>query len=305
VALVGCTGETLPVSDVSQTSATLNAQASCDGTRGKPCYFQFTYKSSADAVTRYAKLHGPITNASSGMVRETIAGLTPGTTYEARFCGQGDNNVRKWACASPVSFTTAAAAPGTVPPPPATNTSPKVLAWALGHSDWWSKRWTQTNRLSVTKTVEQMQAQEPPIGSGPTGPRKATQGCDCSSFVRWAYAQAGIDVGTYTGNMWTAKGTKGFPLNMTDAAAVLPNGDRVARGAKPAGARTVEPPGGWRVGDLAFKGVTGIGAGIGHVAIYMGDGKIVQCSFKPGSNQGAPLDPPKVTGWMRYDSVSG
>jgi hypothetical protein len=58
--------------------------------------------------------------------------------------------------------------------------------------------------------------------------------CDCSMFVRWAMAQAGLDVGLTTSSQWTANG-------------VLPAGDTpqanrvVSRGVGPG-----PPPGGYR-----------------------------------------------------------
>lgn len=142
-----------------------------------------------------------------------------------------------------------------------------------------------------------MQTTEPPRGRGT--PSNVKQGCDCSSFIRWAVAQAGIDAGTYTGSLWTGDGKLG-PLKPTDTSVKLKTG-HAARGWGNL------PPGGYHPGDLIFYGVTNMTPGIGHVVLYMGDSKIVQCSGnKRGSNMGrSVISPGQPTGWVRYDRISG
>src|SRR5690606_19740131 len=87
--------------------------------------------------------------------------------------------------------------------------------------------------------------------------------CDCSMFTRWAFAQAGIDIGLTTVQQWPANGL--LPDSETAAA-----NQYVARGIG------ADPPdGGYQPADLIFFG-HGPG-GDGHVALYLGNGEIVQC----------------------------
>jgi cell wall-associated NlpC family hydrolase len=185
------------------------------------------------------------------------------------------------------------------PPEPvaSTNQSAKVLRWAYRHVSWWKGLYSMPHRLPTNVSVKTMQTTEPPRGRGT--PRNVKQGCDCSSFVRWAVAQAGIDVGTYTGSLWTGDGKIG-PLKPTNRSVKLSTG-HAARGWGNL------PPGGYHPGDLIFYGVTNMTPGIGHVALYMGQRKIVQCSgHRRGSNMGRSVTSPgEPTGWVRYDRVSG
>src|SRR5712691_11171185 len=68
-----------------------------------------------------------------------------------------------------------------------------VLAWAVAHVGRYSYNLGPPSDRGGT--VQQMQASEP---AGTT--------CDCSMYVRWAMAQAGIDVGLTTSTQWTANG---------------------------------------------------------------------------------------------------
>ena len=367
--LSACSGETLPVTNITATSADFNASASCDGTPGRPCFFGFEYTSAG--VTYRAPRHGPIGDTKGPVTfNEHVENLTPGTSYDVSLCGQGDDNVREWTCSNAVSFTTDAATAETDSPPyPETppdadepsapdvdvpsatdldepsagrddepsgsdgdwssgddtgappshsgNDSARVVGWAVRHVGWWAGRFSRRHPLPRTRDVAWMARHAPPRGRGPR--RRPRQGCDAASFVRWAYAQAGVDVGTNTARMWTANGMLGRN-DRTSASTDLPTG-RVSRGWGRAA-----PPGGWREGDLVFYGVERMlllnnrGRAIrdtrgskqyarrGHVAIYMGDGQIVQCSGpRSGSNRGRTLDSPtpRRTGWLRYDSVSG
>jgi hypothetical protein len=76
-------------------------------------------------------------------------------------------------------------------------------------------------------------------------PRGWREGCDCSSFARWAMAQAGADIGTHTGNIWTARGA--LPSKHNSGRAWTPFG-LVLRGYHRL------PPGGDRASDLIFYG---------------------------------------------------
>jgi cell wall-associated NlpC family hydrolase len=190
-----------------------------------------------------------------------------------------------------------------VPPPPAvpapaasSNQSAKVLKWAYRHVSWWAGLYSMPHRLPTSLSVKTMQTTEPPRGRGTSSHVK--QGCDCSSFVRWAVAQAGIDAGTYTGTLWTGNGKIG-PLKPTSRSVSLSTG-HAARGWGNL------PPGGYHPGDLIFYGVTNMTRGVGHVALYMGSSKIVQCSGGRGSNMGRSVTSPgSPTGWVRYDRISG
>ena len=160
----------------------------------------------------------------------------------------------------------------------------RVLRWARRHVAWWRGKYSMTYRLPTDKSIRYMRSHEPPRGG--------QQGCDCSSFVRWAMAQAGIATGTYTGNMWTANGR--MPFTTSNASASSPDG-RIVRG------HGHRPPGGFRRGDLVFWGVSGLDKDVGHVAIYSGRGRIVQCSGSLGSNAGKSVTyNSEPTGYVRY-----
>jgi cell wall-associated NlpC family hydrolase len=163
----------------------------------------------------------------------------------------------------------------------------KAIVWARNHVSWWAGKYSMTYRLPTDKTVRYMRTHQPPRGG--------KQGCDCSSFVRWAMAQAGIATGTYTGNLWTAMGR--MPFTTADAAAKSPDGT-IIRGY---GHR---PKGGFRVGDLVFWGVSGLDKDVGHVAICSGRGRIVQCSGSLGSNAGRSVTyNGEPTGFIRYRAL--
>jgi peptidoglycan DL-endopeptidase CwlO len=164
--------------------------------------------------------------------------------------------------------------------PGATGDALRVLAWAVAHVGWFTG-YSQGPTTDRGGSVAEMQSSEP---SGRT--------CDCSMFARWAMAQAGIDIGSTTVQQWPANGL----LPDTNTAASTPV---VARGVGPD-----PPPGGYKPADLIFFGH---GAGdAGHVALWLGNGLIVQCS---GSANGAEIRPlagyVAPTGWVRWRVVSG
>ena len=159
-------------------------------------------------------------------------------------------------------------------PPAHRGSAQAVLAWAVAHVG----RFTYNLGPPTDRggSVQDMQSREP---SGST--------CDCSMFARWAFAQAGIDIGLTTSTQWTANG-------------LLPSGDtsqataRVTRGVGPD-----PPPGGYQPADLIFFGVDD-GPG-GHVALWLGDGQIVQCSSSGGGSNIRPLAGYVApTGWVRW-----
>jgi len=159
--------------------------------------------------------------------------------------------------------------------PGATGGALRALAWAVAHVGRFDG-YSQGPSTDRGGSVVDMQSREPAGGT-----------CDCSMFARWAMAQAGVDVGSTTVQQWPANGL----LPDTETAAATPV---VARGVGPD-----PPPGGYRPADLIFFGH---GAGdAGHVALWLGDGLIVQCS---GSDNGAGIRPLAgylaPTGWVRW-----
>jgi cell wall-associated NlpC family hydrolase len=115
----------------------------------------------------------------------------------------------------------------------------------------------------------------------------ASSTCDCSMFVRWSMAQAGVDVGLTTVTQWTANGL----LPNTERAAATPLVER--------GIGRAPPPGGYVPGDIIFFG-HGEG-GDGHDALWLGNGLIVHCSSSGGGSNIRPLAGYVApTGWVRW-----
>jgi cell wall-associated NlpC family hydrolase len=154
-----------------------------------------------------------------------------------------------------------------------------ALAWAVAHVG----RYTYNLGPPTDRggTVQDIQNREP---AGTT--------CDCSMYVRWALAQAGIDAGLTTSTQWTANGL----LPSTDTPAYSPEVFRgVGRG---------PPAGGYRPGDLIFFGHDD--GPSGHVALWLGDGQIVQCSASGNGSNIRPLDGYVApTGWVRWSFAGG
>jgi cell wall-associated NlpC family hydrolase len=163
--------------------------------------------------------------------------------------------------------------------PGASGSAQAVLAWAVAHVG----RFTYNLGPPTDRggSVQDMQNREP---AGST--------CDCSMFARWAYAQAGIDIGLTTSTQWTANGR--LPAGNSSMETAL-----VSRGL---GAQP--PPGGYQPADLVFFGVDD--GPTGHVALWLGDGQIVQCSSSGGGSNIRPLAGYVApTGWVRWRLASG
>jgi len=158
--------------------------------------------------------------------------------------------------------------------PGASGSARIVLAWAVAHVG----RFTYNLGPPTDRggSVQDMQSREP---AGST--------CDCSMFARWAFAQAGIDVGLTTSTQWTANG-------------LLPSGDTPQETAVVSrGVSAEPPPGGYQPADLIFFGVND--GPNGHVALWLGNGQIVQCSSSGGGSNIRPLAGYVApTGWVRW-----
>ena len=163
--------------------------------------------------------------------------------------------------------------------PGASGDARTVLAWAVARVG----RFTYNLGSPTDRggSVQDMQSREP---AGST--------CDCSMFARWAFAQAGVDIGLTTSSQWTANGL--LPAGATPQETAV-----VARGVS-----AVPPPGGYRPADLVFFEVED-GPG-GHVALWLGNGQIVHCSSSGGGSNIRPLAGYVApTGWLRWKAVSG
>jgi cell wall-associated NlpC family hydrolase len=158
--------------------------------------------------------------------------------------------------------------------PGASGSARIVLAWAVAHVGRFTYQLgSPTDRGG---SVQDMQSHEP---AGST--------CDCSMFTRWAFAQAGTDIGTTTSTQWTANGL--LPPGASSRQTAL-----VTRGVGSA-----PPPGGYQPGDLIFFGVDD--GPNGHVALWLGNGMIVQCSSSgDGSNIRPLAGYVAPTGWVRW-----
>jgi cell wall-associated NlpC family hydrolase len=120
----------------------------------------------------------------------------------------------------------------------------------------------------------------------------ASTTCDCSMYARWAMAQAGIDVGLTTSTQWIANGL--LPNDDTDV-----DTPAVSRGVGPG-----PPPGGYLPGDLIFFGHDD--GPNGHVALWLGNGLVVQCSASGNGSNIRPLAGYVTpTGWVRWHQISG
>src|SRR4051794_24602275 len=154
-----------------------------------------------------------------------------------------------------------------------------VLAWAVAHVG----RFTYNLGPPTDRggSVQDMQSREP---AGST--------CDCSMFARWAFAQAGLDIGTTTSVQWTANG-------------LLPPGQTSQRTRfVERGVGSAPPADGYQPADLIFFSVDD-GAS-GHVALWLGDGLVVQCSPSGNGSNIRPLDGYVApTGWVRWARISG
>lgn len=154
-----------------------------------------------------------------------------------------------------------------------------ALTWAVAHVG----RFTYNLGPPTDRggSVSDMRTREP---TGTT--------CDCSMFVRWAMAQAGLDVGSTTSTQWVANG-------------LLPSADTsMTTAAVERGVGAGPPVGGYQPADLIFFGHDD--GPTGHVALWLGNGLIVQCSASGGGSNIRPLAGYVTpTGWVRWRAALG
>jgi cell wall-associated NlpC family hydrolase len=208
----------------------------------------------ADAIAGAARLLGA--NGAPRDYRRALYAYNPDAAYADAVLAQA----RKYR---------AAFAPG------ASSRIRLALGWAVSHVG----RFTYSLGPPTDRggTLQDMRTREP-LGTT----------CDCSMFARWAFAQAGIDIGSTTFVQWTANGL--LPSRQTTVETPL-----VTRGSASA-----PPPGGYRPGDLIFFGVDD--GPNGHVAIWLGNGMIVQCSSSGNGSNIRPLAGYVApTGWLRWN----
>jgi cell wall-associated NlpC family hydrolase len=212
----------------------------------------------ADAIAAAARLLAA--NGAPGDYRQALFAYNPSTAYVDAVLAQADEYRGAFAPGAPAGAQAA-------------------LAWAIAQVG----RFTYNLGPPADRggTLQQMQASEP---AGTT--------CDCSMYVRWALAQAGIDAGLATSSQWTANG-------------LLPNDDTPAQAPQVSrGVGSEPPPGGYQPGDIIFFGHDD--GPTGHDALYLGDGQIVQCSASGNGSNIRPLDGYVApTGWVRWTFTTG
>jgi cell wall-associated NlpC family hydrolase len=207
----------------------------------------------ADAIFGAARLLAA--NAAPADNRQAIFAYNPSRSYVEAVLAKADKY-------------RAALGPG------GTGGAPTVLAWAVAHVGRF--RYNLGPPTDRGGSVRDMQTREP---TGST--------CDCSMYVRWSLAQAGIDAGFSTSTQWTANGL----LQLSDTPADTPLVSR--------GVGSNPPSGGYQPADLIFFGHDD--GPSGHVALWLGNGQIVQCSSSGGGSNIRPLAGyVSPTGWLRW-----
>jgi cell wall-associated NlpC family hydrolase len=212
----------------------------------------------ADAIASAARLLRA--NGAPADYRQAILAYNPAAAYVDAVLGQASTYRSEFA-------------------PGASGGALTVLSWAVGHVGRLSYNLGPPTDRGLN--VRDMQSREP---AGST--------CDCSMFVRWSMAQAGIDAGLTTSTQWTANGL----LPAVDTSVETP---LIERGVGPE-----PPPGGYRSGDIIFFGRDD--GPNGHDALWLGNGEIVQCSSSGDGTNIRPLAGYVAsTGWVRWRPVTG
>lgn len=104
LALSSCSGYTTPATNVTTTSATLNATGGCGGGSPNPCYWYWRYGTGSQ-YQNTTPVQGPCgpncnTNGTTIPLSTNVTGLTPYTAYQYQLCGKGDGS-NVYVCVGP------------------------------------------------------------------------------------------------------------------------------------------------------------------------------------------------------------
>jgi hypothetical protein len=96
VGCVACSGYTTPATNVTTTSATLNAMGGCAGGSPNPCSWYWRYGTGGQYQFT-TPVQGPCgpgcdTGGTTAPLNQAVTGLTPYTQYRYQICGKGDNS---------------------------------------------------------------------------------------------------------------------------------------------------------------------------------------------------------------------
>ena len=88
----GCSGGPDPVTDVTATSATLNAHGRCDGGTPTPCEYQWRWRRTGDAAWTTGPRYGPVrgVDAAGRAARADRRASSRTRAYEWQIGGRGD-----------------------------------------------------------------------------------------------------------------------------------------------------------------------------------------------------------------------
>jgi hypothetical protein len=103
IAVAACSGNTTPATNVTTSSATLNAVGGCSGGSPTPCsyYWQYGTNGQYQLSTPVQGPCGPNCNTNGNVaLNVSVTGLSPNTTYQYQICGKGDN-VSSYVCVGP------------------------------------------------------------------------------------------------------------------------------------------------------------------------------------------------------------
>jgi hypothetical protein len=172
--LSACAAKTTGATHVTNSAATLTANAHCDSGQSCKWYWEWWPANGPRSASTKTPAFGPVNGATQDVqLTQQISGLTPNTTYRWVFCGS-PNNGGVYACAGPngkFDSTTA--------DPPSDYDTFTTLPWKTLAEVWDGSSWT-------------IQQTPSPNGDGPGLP--GFNGISCTS------ATACTAVGTYSDN---------------------------------------------------------------------------------------------------------